>query len=425
MAFKRANFTSMKTTQQKYFATEYKFSRKTNFADNSDVYVIPLGLETGYYETPCHEVKPHKIDGQTIGFGGSPYPAFIKCKGIDEEGNRVESLCCELAAKERERLPESDDIGKRIISSQKSRIHLPVLILNNAFDDDTLAYPVTRVGILKDLKSEKGLNFAYLEMSKFTFQQEIISAYGKQLKENGDLDYDMDENSDDFLEAVRERLCNTIIKVHGYKKPGFSAAMREYMFIPFNDPKVARESGDEERKYIINYRKSPRIVEQINDFLTLFDVEVDNLVRDWNEKDLMEYYRSAVGLNIKGEAPVKEAKTLIKEKVEVLPEKEHPFADDFVDDIEIEEPKAKKATPAKTKTKAFADDDFVEDDIIETDNKPKELTDEDKAMLDDLDDDLDKAIKAEVSPATSTDLDDFEYDTEDDFFAEESEEYDA
>ena len=105
MAFKRTSFSALKSQKKEYFESIYKFSKKVpNFKPGDDVYVIPLGLEGGFFETPCHRVMPHKVDGQTIGFGGSGYAVYIKCNGVNEDGERNEgALCCQLAKKERER----------------------------------------------------------------------------------------------------------------------------------------------------------------------------------------------------------------------------------------------------------------------------------------------------------------------------------
>jgi hypothetical protein len=213
MAFKRSSFSSLKTVKRENFESTYKFSKKVpNFKEGTDIYVLPLGLDTGFYETPCHMVKTHEVDGQTIGIRPSyPYNVYIKCNGVDADGNKVDSLCCKLAAKERERFKE--DYNKRIIGSQSNRIHLPLLVLGNSLKDSSKvnAYPITKVAILKDLHSEAGLNFTYLELSSSTFKNDIVLAYGKKLKEEGVIDYELDENSEEFFDEIRARLTQTVV----------------------------------------------------------------------------------------------------------------------------------------------------------------------------------------------------------------------
>lgn len=372
MAFKRSNFGSLKSTKKETFELKYKFSKQVkDFKEGSDVYVIPLGLESGYYETPCHRVLPHKVDGQTIGFGGSSFPVYIRCEGVDEEGNKKPSLCCALAEKERQR---TEDATKRIIGSQSSRIHLPILILGNSLNDPSkLSYPISKVSILTELKKDTGLRFSFLDMSSYTFKKEIVKAYGTKLKEDGVLDYEMEEESEEFYIEVCNRLASTIIKIRGVANQlGGSVPMKEYSFFPFDNPSIASGSDENERKAIINYKRHKEISVKVDEFLQLFNIEVDSLVKTWKEKDLQEYYNSAVGLNLKTPIATEVTNNEPKEAVEVIPEEEQPVSDEEMDAI-LENP--------------FGDEDPIAD-------TPEETSDED--------------------------LDNFSYDTEenDDFFEE-------
>lgn len=344
MAFKRTNFGALKSTKRETFESKYKFSKQVpNFKVGSDAYVIPIGLETGYYETPCHRVMPHKINGQTIGFGGSgvTFPVYIRCLGIDEEGNSTSSLCCALAEQERLRFPDSNDAGKRIISSRSSRVHLPVLILGNSLNDpNKTSYPISKVSILNELKSESGLKFAFLDMSSYTFRQELVLAYGTKLKEEGLIDYDMDENTDEYYETVCLKLASSIIKVHGVSKQGFSATMREYSFFPLESAAVASASGQAEKEAVTNYKENPEIMAKVDEFLQLFNIEVDNLVKTWKEKDLQEYYNSAIGVSIKSSEKKEEAEATETETVEEIEEvteeevkEETPISDDEMKEV--------------------------------------------------------------------------------------------
>ena len=378
MAFKRQNFKSLRSTKRENFESKYKFSKQvSNFKAGSDVYVLPLGLESGFYETPCHRVAPHKVGGQTIGFGGSgvTFSVYVKCNGIDEDGTETPSLCCALAQRERERIPDSNDAGKRIISSRSSRIHLPILVLGNSIGDDSkLSYPISKVSILKDLKSEAGLKFSYLDMSSYTFKTEIMGAYGKKLKEEGELDYELDEESEEFCEEVCKRLQNTVIKIHGITKTGFTAAMKEYSFFPFSSPAVASGSGEAERKAIIGYRDNTEIMGKVDEFLQLFNVEVDKLIRSWNEKDLQEYYNSAIGLgNIKDGAAETEAPAGTEEVTETV---------EVIEEAKPEKP-AKKSEPVSDEEmdKILADPFAADEETEEVDEIEYGL-DEDESFFD-------------------------------------------
>lgn len=328
MAFKRENCKSLVSTRKEYFASSYGFTKKTGFNFGSDVYVIPLGLDTGFYETPCHRVLTHKVDGKTVGFNGSSFPTYIRCQGITEDGSVQSSLCCTLAQLERDRIPEKTESGKRIISGLTWRVHIPVLILGNSMNDDTkTSYPISKVALSKDLATEGGLKFSYLEMSAGTFKNDIMSAYGNELRDNGLLDYDLDPTSEEFLEEVRLRLARTIIKVHGGTKTGFNSPIKEYSFFSFDNQAIASASAPGERELIVNYTSNDQIMLKVSEFIALFDSQVDSLIQQWTEKDLQEYYNSARGFDIHAslqevtngiEQPAQSTEEPVQEKIEFV-----------------------------------------------------------------------------------------------------------
>lgn len=346
MAFKRTNFNRLAKKSGEYFNSTYAFSKVTDFKIGNEVYVIPLGLETGYYEVACHAVQPHKVNGQTIGYGGSTFRTFIKCKGIDAEGNKQPSLCCELAQKFKEKYPDSNDYAKRTIGGCTYRVILPVMILGNSLKEQKPMYPVSKVSILNELHSDKGLRFAYIELASSSFRDEIVTPYGKQLKDDGILDYDMDDSSEEFLDELRKRLSETVIKVTGYQKDGFgSAAMKKYSFFPFSNPAVASQSPEGERAAIIGYKEIPEIMNKVTTFLTMLDVEVDNIYKDWDEKTLREYYNSAMGLDlktgVKKEAKAEEPVEKI-EMVDELSQESRAELDRELSQLNLEPPKAEE-----------------------------------------------------------------------------------
>ena len=392
MAFKRTNFKSLTNTNKARFSSDYRFSKKASFEVGKDAYIILLGLESGYFETPCHQVKPHKVNGKMIGFNNSSFATYIKCKGVDENGNRKESLCCTLAQLEKERIPDKEESAKRIISFTGYRVHLPVLILGNSLGDKNKGtYPVSKVSILNDLRSEKGLNFAYIEMASSSFKNEILSAYGKKLKEEGILDYEMEETSEEFMQEVCNRLSKTVIKVHGISKTGFQAALKEYSFFPFDNPSIASASPEGEREAIIGYKDNQEIQNKICEFLDLFNIEVDNMFNDWSEKDLQEYYNSAIGVDLKS--------SMVDKKV--TNETSNP---DIAEAEIIEEIGAKDEEPSKA----------VE--------KLEQLEQEEPTREPISDEEMDKLLKdpfAEMSKTEVTDeLDSFDLDEDDEFFSE-------
>ena len=395
MAFLRTNFKTLNNANKARFSTDYKFSKKTNFKVGREVYIILLGLEEGFYETPCHRVLTHKVNDKTVGFKNASFPVYIKCKGVDSDGNKSESLCCTLAQLEKERIPDKNDSGKRIISFTSNRVHLPVLILGNSLaDKNKEAYPISKVSILNDLRSESGLNFAYIEMASSSFKNDILTAYGKRLKEEGLIEYDLKEDSEDFQRDVCTRLTNTIIKVSGISKTGFSAAMKEYSFFPFSNPAIASASPAGEREAILGYKDNQEIQNKICEFLDLFKTEVDNMFNDWTDKDLQEYYNSAIGVDIKSStaqtvAAVEEADEEI-EILEDIGEEEAEPQPQPQPQVESKPKKVVKKEPVKETPK---EDEELEE-ILSEDN----LTNE---------------------PIQEESLDEFEHDMEDDFFNDE------
>lgn len=406
MAFKRTSFSALKSQKKEYFESVYKFSKKVpNFKEGSDVYVLPLGLESGFFVSPCHRVIPHKIDGQTIGFGGSTFAVYIKCTGVDEDGNRTSSLCCALAQKEKERCGE--DWTKRIVGGASSRVHLPILILGNSIGDSSKSsYPITKVSILNDYKSESGLKFSYLDMAAGSFMNDIVLAYGRKLKEEGAIDYEMDENSEEFLEEVRKRLLKTVIKIHGVSKQGFSAAMKEYSFFPFDNPTIASGSGEEERKAILNYTKHKGIMAKVDEYLQLFNIEVDKLIKSWTEKDLQEYYNSALGLDIHSNS------------TEATPPAKQEVAEKVVEKV-VE--KAAETPKAEVSEDSEYEDEYEKEyeDKYANDTRTAPSDEEMEKILEDPFDGADPVASTEDK--ATEDLANFEYDTEEDeaFFDEE------
>jgi hypothetical protein len=201
-------------------------------------------------------------------------------------------------------------------------------------DPNKTSYPISKVSILNELKSEAGLKFSYLDMSSYTFKQDIVCAYGTKLKEEGLIDYEMDENSEEYYETVCLKLASSIIKIHGVAKQGFSATMREYSFFPLESPAIASGSGEEEKNAITNYKENPEIMAKVDEFLQLFNIEVDGLVRTWKEKDLQEYYNSAIGVDIKASVKKEEVKEEeVIEEVEEAEEEKQPISDEEMDEI--------------------------------------------------------------------------------------------
>ena len=432
MAFRRSSFSALKTQKKEYFESIYKFSKKVpNFKEGSDVYVIPLGLEQGFFETPCHRIMPHKVDGQLIGYGGSSYPVYVRCTGIDENNNESDSLCCQLAAREKKRCGE--DWTKRIISGRSNRVHIPILILGNSTGDNSkTSYPITKVSILNDFRSESGLKFSYLDMAASSCMNDIVLAYGHKLKEEGVIDYETDEGSEEFYSEVMQRLRKTVIKIHGVSKNGFSSAMKEYSFFPFENPTIASGSGEEERKAITNYFKHKGIMAKVDEYLQLFNVEVDKLIKTWNEKDLIEYYNSAIGIDIKAGISPSPSSPSVEEKVEIIAEsKPEPVAvaasvvsssavsssavSSSASSVISFPSESSSVASSSSSSSSDYEDEYEDEYANDVRTAP---SDEDMQKL--LDDPFEGTNPVAETSSSSSELDSFEYDLEEDdaFFEE-------
>ena len=131
-------------------------------------------------------------------------------------------------------------------------------------------------------------------MASSSFRNSIIGAYGRKLKEEGIIDYDMSDEDPEFIDIVRQQLSKTVVKITGVSKDGFKATLSDFTFFPFSNPAIGSMSPQGEREAILNYRNNQEIMNKINEFLTLFNVEVDNIIKPRSDKDLQEYYDMAL-----------------------------------------------------------------------------------------------------------------------------------
>jgi hypothetical protein len=161
--------------------------------------------------------------------------------------------------------------------------------------------------------------------------------------------------------------------------------MREYSFFPLDNATVASASGEDERKTVTNYYRHKEIKAKIDEYLQLFNIEVDGLIKSWKEKDLQEYYNSALGLDLKAtEAPKTEVKEEVVEVIETH----------SVNDTDVEE-------EPDNLSEAVSDAEL--DSILANPFEDEDPTD-DNASKAESSDDLDQAV--------------YELETDDEFFDE-------
>lgn len=283
MAIKKSFADVAKGREQKtYFNSEYGLSKKANLGVGVEVYLLLLGLDTGIYETPKHNVKQRKVGSTSKGFRGN-YDTSIVCKGYDVEGNRVEgAVCCQLAQEEKDRLPDKNDSSKRMISFTNNVVHIPALILGNSeTDPKKKQIPPTKLSI-------KTYDFTYLELAQSTFQKVFVEELATKLKNDGMIDYELE--GDELQAEVLSQLKNTIVKITGIASDKGFAYEKSYSFIPFTMSAIGKNT--DEYTAITNYTENKPVMNDVIDFLQLFDTKVDDLVvNDWTDEELLKYVK--------------------------------------------------------------------------------------------------------------------------------------
>lgn len=263
--------------KKEYFNSKYSFSKVAGLEAGKEVYCIPLNLENGLYENARHIVKAR---GPKQGFKGW-YSTSIKCKGVNEDGTKnPDALCCQLAQAEYDKHPGTEDYGKRMMSFTSYVTYIPVLILGSAeTTKGALKFPPTKLTL-------KNYQFAYLEMATSSFNKDILTPFINKMKDDGVIDYEAE--GEELKTQVMEQLQKTIIKVSAVKSDKKNLPYeRSYSFIPFSNTAIGKET--EQYKYIVNYKKVTKVNNDIVDFITLFDSEVDGLCTDWTDEELDKY----------------------------------------------------------------------------------------------------------------------------------------
>lgn len=316
------------TEKKEYFNSKYSFSKVTGLKEGMEVYCIPLNLENGLYELAKHTVKAR---GTKNGFKGW-YNTNIICKGVNPDGTKNEdALCCKLAQQEYDKHPDSDDYQKRMMSFTSYVTYIPVLILGSAgVAKDALKYPPTKLTL-------KGYQFSYLEMASSSFNSEILTPFINKLKDDGIVSYDAE--GDELKQQVMDQLRHTVIKVSANKSTKGLPYERSYSFLPFSNTNIGKEN--DQYKYITNYTKVSKVNNDVVDFITLFDSEVDGLCKDWKDEELLKYINedSVRTQNVKEAVESAEAKASTPKEEQVvttkqpeedimLGEEEIPFGDD-------------------------------------------------------------------------------------------------
>lgn len=305
MAIRRSYSAPAKANEPTTFAGKYSLKNRAGLdAVGKEAYVIPLDMAAGYVELPYHTLKKC-ADG--TGFKNSQYGAKIACHKYDKNTGEVVDqlpLCCRLAQAEKDRLPDKDKSMYRALSFTSRRNVIPVMVLSTTESDSN------KKPTLKKVSVKNGIDFSFIDMAS-TAYEEFTKSVQESMETDGVIESPEDMDAEDLAAEVAKYLQSSIIKVSNVagRNPGIPYE-KAFRAIPLNNQMVAKESGEQKLltyvSQVINgtfpqaklaalFEKYPEIQtinNQVIDFLDLFNVEVDNLVSDWTDEELQNYYNT-------------------------------------------------------------------------------------------------------------------------------------
>ena len=305
MPIRRSYSAPAKTSEPTTFAGKYSLRNRAGLdAVGKEAYVIPLDMSAGYVELPYHTLKKC-ADG--TGFKNSQFGTKIACHKFDKNTGEVIDqlpLCCRLAQAEKDRLPDKDKSMYRALSFTSRRNVIPVMVLSTS-ESDTSKKPT-----LKKVSVKNGIDFSFIDIAS-TAYDEFTKGVQESMETDGLIESTEDMDSEDLAIEVAKYLQNSIIKVSNVagRNPGIPYE-KAFRAIPLSNQMVAKESGEQKLitylSQVINgtfpqaklsalYEKYPEIQtinNQVIDFLDLFNAEVDNLVSDWTDEELQNYYNT-------------------------------------------------------------------------------------------------------------------------------------
>lgn len=377
-----------KPEKKEYFNSKFSLKNVTGMKKPGDeAFVLLLRPEEYLFQIDYHTVR-EKIHGQ-VGFKGI-YDAKILCKRVNEEGVRSEELplCCQYAdklfkeAKEKAKeeavmLGKDPEVKENVkftapLTFAATQMYIPLIVLGNTEVDSNAKPTIHKLAIKNGRRM-----FAYLEMNKKSYISEIYDKLKEELVNNGEIDPDTDEET--LANIMLSYFKTRIIKITAVESKSPRVPYeRSYSFIPFTNKLIGSKSGEYEA--IKSYEKDEELQNEAVEFLSLFEVEVDNFVKDWTDDELTKYLIE----DTKRKEDIdtfKEADAKIQQQEEaIIPKKAStPAIDDIMNAPESVTPKA--STPAVADimnapvvqtseisiseediTFDAEDDDFVDDD---------------------------------------------------------------
>lgn len=271
-----------------------------------EAFVIPIDITNGYVEIPYHTVR---VASNGKGFNDASYNIKVACHKYDKEtGDVVDNapLCCVLAQKEKDRIPEKEKSGRRALSFQSTRIIIPVMVLSSIETDKD------KKSSLKKISIKNGVNFSYIDLSESAFK-DLNKGIVDAMETEGIIDSPEDLSDEELNETAVKYLANSVIKITNVEgRTKDIKYEKTYRVIPISNQQVAKESNEQKvishvaklannmfpkEKLPDLFAKYPEIQDinnQIIEYLELFNNEVSSIVNDWTDEQLQAYYNSYV-----------------------------------------------------------------------------------------------------------------------------------
>lgn len=281
--------------KKEYFNSKYSFTKVTGMKKIGDVSYILLLKPEDTFEEFYHKVKA-KVYGR-LGFK-SVFDSNILCKRYDDEGNKLEEmpLCChyadilfkELKEKARKEAVEKGldpDVKENVkfnspMTFTSAQMYIPIIVLGTVETELGVKPQLSKLAI----KNGRAM-FAYLEMNKKSYIKNIYNKLKTEVINSGEIDEDV--KGEELEELILGKLKNRIIKVEAVTPEGKVDYEKEYSFISFSNENIGKKSG--EREDIINFTDNEELMDRAQDFLDLFEIEVDKFVKDWTDEELTRY----------------------------------------------------------------------------------------------------------------------------------------
>lgn len=385
MAIRRSYSAPAKTNEPTTFAGKYSLKNKAGLdAVNKDAYVLPLDMAAGYVELPYHTLKKC-ADG--TGFKNSQFGAKISCHKYDKNTGEVVDqlpLCCRLAQLEKDRLSDKEKSMYRAISFTSRRNVIPVLVLSSTETDSNKKASLRKISI------KNGVDFSFIDMSSSAYEEFTKDVQGT-METEGIIESADDMDPEELAQEVAKYLQGSVLKISNVagRNPGIPYE-KAFKAIPLTNQMVAKDSGEQKIityvSQVINgtfpkakldalFEKYPEVQtinNQVIDFLELFNSEVDNLVSDWTDEELQNYYntyleKAGVIAQYKSEKP--EETVVFKEpakKAAKVVDEEDEFADTTstaTATIEKSEDEFDYATSDLEESSILDDSEFADEDF--------------------------------------------------------------